>query len=120
MVFDYVGGVRTVARLASFDGHDVIIRPLTKREMSADGAEQLLAAPEFHPEDPFAAPKPKRPSTHEVPAERKPYGADTKFEVGEWLSHPKFGAGLVTALLDGSRIRVAFSSEERVLVHCRG
>lgn len=120
IVFNYISGFPTRPRYASFDGKRVTVRALTKREMSAAGAEKLLAAPDFEPEDPHAKPTPKRPSSDKVPAKRTPYRASTNFSPGEWLEHPKFGAGLVIATLDGSRIRVGFSDDERVLVHCRG
>jgi len=46
-----------------------------------------------------------------------PYSIRTKFEIGEILDHPKFGAGVVEKQIDNNKIEVVFQTEVKVLIH---
>jgi hypothetical protein len=51
------------------------------------------------------------------PPENPPtYAPTAHYAMGAWLTHPKFGAGVVF-LVERSKVRVLFESGERVLVH---
>lgn len=51
------------------------------------------------------------------PSQARKYAADASFQVGEWLEHKVFGAGVVLAAQDRTKIRVMFESGERTLVY---
>ncbi len=49
----------------------------------------------------------------------KPYDPNTKFAVGEVVSHPSFGVGLVTLLIGPQKVEIAFPSGAKLLAHNR-
>jgi hypothetical protein len=78
--------------------------------------KDLLSAPTFEE---------SRPSTRmplwanvksEMPKTPRAYRPSDVFAKGEWVAHPKFGAGVVFGV-EGGKIRVLFEAGERVLVH---
>jgi hypothetical protein len=52
----------------------------------------------------------------EMPQAQRPYRPSDTYAQGEWVAHPKFGAGVVFRV-EGPKIRVVFEAGERVLVH---
>lgn len=48
---------------------------------------------------------------------KKSYSIKAKFQVGDVISHPSFGEGLVQANLSNDRIEVLFQSDIKNLVH---
>ena len=48
------------------------------------------------------------------------YSIKTKFEIGEILEHPKFGAGVVEKHIDNNKIEVVFQTDIKVLIHNKG
>jgi hypothetical protein len=52
----------------------------------------------------------------EAPKSRRAYGPNERFTPGEWIEHPKFGAGFVLKCADPGKVRVLFSDGERVLL----
>ena len=46
-----------------------------------------------------------------------PYSVAGTFEEGQLIQHKKFGEGLVTRVLDPSKVEVLFKDEQRVLAH---
>jgi hypothetical protein len=59
-----------------------------------------------------------RTATHKEapPVSARPYSPRETFAEGEWLDHPKFGVGRVTAARAG-KIEVRFDGDVRVLLH---
>lgn len=53
-------------------------------------------------------------------AEARPYSPRERFEPGAVIEHPRFGRGLVEALVEANKIRVRFQDEARTLVHRLG
>jgi hypothetical protein len=53
------------------------------------------------------------------PASARGYSPKETFAVGELVSHPTFGLGLVAAVR-GEKVDITFRSEQRTLVHGRG
>lgn len=49
-------------------------------------------------------------------ATAKPYSPRETYAEGDWLDHPKFGVGKVTAAR-GGKVEVRFGKESRVLLH---
>lgn len=49
-------------------------------------------------------------------ASARPYSPRETYAEGEWIDHPKFGAGRVTAAR-GGKVEVRFGKESRVLLH---
>ncbi len=49
--------------------------------------------------------------------EMKPYSIRTVFEVGDGITHPKFGDGFVESIIDNSKINVVFKNDIKTLVH---
>ena len=49
--------------------------------------------------------------------EMKPYSIRATFEVGDGITHPKFGDGFVDAVVDNSKISVVFKNDIKTLVH---
>jgi hypothetical protein len=52
----------------------------------------------------------------EMPKDPRAYKPLDTYAKGEWVKHPKFGAGVVFGV-EGGKIRVVFEAGERVLVH---
>jgi hypothetical protein len=50
---------------------------------------------------------------------RVPYDPNARFEVGQVVSHPTFGVGLVTLLPGPQKVEIAFPSGARLLAHDR-
>jgi hypothetical protein len=46
-----------------------------------------------------------------------PYSIRTKFEIGQILDHPKFGAGVVEKHIDNNKVEVVFQTDVKVLIH---
>ncbi|EQC44121.1 hypothetical protein [Bacteriovorax sp. DB6_IX] len=46
-----------------------------------------------------------------------PYSIRTKFEIGQFIDHPKFGEGVVDKHIDNNKIEVVFQKDIRVLIH---
>lgn len=67
------------------------------------------------------APPPSRATYVEalraIPAERAPYSPRATYTVGDWVEHPKFGAGFVRALGEATKVVIAFESGDRTLIH---
>jgi len=77
----------------------------TKRAGSAGRSRaKAVKAPE-------PPPQPRDPS---VPP--RPYRFTEQYQVGDQIDHPKFGVGIVEALLDQGKMQVYFSGERKVLV----
>jgi hypothetical protein len=49
------------------------------------------------------------------PRDFKPYAVSASFQEGDLLRHKKFGDGLVTRVIDGSKVEVLFRDEARTL-----
>lgn len=49
---------------------------------------------------------------------QRPYSIRDTYDEGDWLTHPKFGVGIVTEIME-LRVEVTFEDERRVLVHNR-
>jgi len=79
--------------------------------------DQLMEAPEgaeVHSEDG------PRPLTWDdlrgkMPAKPKLYRPTETFSEGEWISHPKLGAGYVAAVVEKSKVRILFEGGEKLL-----
>ena len=48
-----------------------------------------------------------------------PYSIKTVFAKGDVINHPKFGDGVVEAVVDNDKISIIFQSEIKVLIHGR-
>jgi hypothetical protein len=48
-------------------------------------------------------------------ADFKAYNVGASFREGDLLRHKKFGAGLVTRVIDGNKVEVLFRDETRTL-----
>lgn len=66
-------------------------------------------APQSSPRDDWAT------STADKSKPRRKYAADSRFERGELIEHPKFGVGVVTALEPG-KVHILFESGSRKLI----
>lgn len=55
----------------------------------------------------------------DAPSTRRTYAPKDTFEPGEWIEHPKFGAGLVMKNAEPGKVRVLFKDGERVLLQGR-
>ena len=55
----------------------------------------------------------------DVPPTRRAYVPSQTFSPGEWIDHPKFGAGLVLKGAEPGKVRVLFESGERTLLQGR-
>ncbi len=49
-----------------------------------------------------------------------PYSIKLPLQVSDLVEHPKFGIGIVTAIVDVQKVRVAFEDGERILICNRG
>ncbi len=47
----------------------------------------------------------------------KQYSIKEKFELGDIIDHPKFGPGIVEAILDNVKMEIMFRHEIKVLMH---
>ena len=50
----------------------------------------------------------------------KPYATTSRFIVGDLVNHPKFGNGIVTKVLESSKVEILFAEGSRVLLHTDG
>jgi hypothetical protein len=50
----------------------------------------------------------------------KPYATTGRFGVGDLVNHPKFGNGIVTKVLESSKVEILFAEGSRVLLHTDG
>jgi hypothetical protein len=73
-----------------------------------------------------AAPPAPAPSSAELDEElragaasARPYGVRERFAVGDFVRHPSFGVGKVTALPAPQKMEVAFSDGRKLLMHDR-
>lgn len=65
-------------------------------------------------------PPPPPPAIDAAPGrEVKPYSIATRFEVGDPVTHPQFGAGVVQSV-EQTKAEILFSVGRRTLVHARG
>ena len=114
VVIAYVRGGAPPPVMLVFDGKQMKVRALTKREMNE---EDILEKPSFDEESPVQLLQTWGTAQASMPQTRARYGASASFSVGDWLEHPKFGPGLVLSRVDGNKVRVLFASGERSLVH---
>jgi hypothetical protein len=78
--------------------------------------KDLLQAPIFEETRPSARIPIWTNVKTEMPEARRAYKPADTYAKGEWVTHPKFGAGVVFGV-EGAKIRVLFEAGERVLVH---
>lgn len=97
-----------------FDGDRCKTRAIPT--LSHDDEEDELDEPPIS-----VAPPPSRASYAEaiarMPHERPAYSPRESYTVGDWVEHPKFGAGFVRALGEATKVVVAFESGDRTLIH---
>lgn len=75
------------------------------REKRTDGSSRT---PTTRSKREVAPSAPRKPSRNYSPREA--------YSEGDWIAHPKFGEGEVTASRDG-KIEVKFATEKRILIH---
>jgi hypothetical protein len=82
-------------------------------EKPAKKASKKAAAPESNP---IELEWEKLMNAHkDVPL--RPYGMKTKYALGDRLSHPNFGEGIVGKLIYPNKIEVIFRTDVKVLIH---
>jgi hypothetical protein len=86
---------------------DYTLRDLHNRTDEGLSIADSLAADIEAEEAAIEAALPKGPAV--------PYNAQASFQVGDFISHPKFGQGIVKRRV-GTKINVAFPDQERVLI----
>lgn len=47
----------------------------------------------------------------------RPYSPQVRFDYGDRIDHPQFGAGVVSQLINTQKIEVAFVDGKKVLIH---
>ncbi len=57
---------------------------------------------------------------HGKPASLLRYSAAHTFKAGDWIEHPKLGAGLIVEVVEDRKVRTLFEAGEKLLVHSRG
>jgi hypothetical protein len=118
-VWSYARARRGLSPIGDDDGRqhdDADIRRFVREARAHDdGPLRRLFAPADPAED--AA---ERAYVAALARDGRPYSPRERFAPGDVLDHPKFGRGLVEAVLDNDKLRVRFADEPRVLVHARG
>jgi hypothetical protein len=83
-------------------------KPKAKRSRKKDTVEEQAVSVEAEWEKLMAAHK---------DAPLKPYGTKSNFALGDKLSHPVFGDGIVGKLIYPNKLEVIFRTDVKVLIH---